>query len=143
MTEPFAPPPAAPEPVDEQVDEQVDYDFDQAWAERRAKAPRVRILRKVYILPSTPPAKIILFLSRNQAHPDREIRPDELLELLGTLLGGDANMQALLSDGLEMDQLSDVMQYCMNSYKTAKAQEAGGQGEAPAPTTGQGTTPSV
>jgi hypothetical protein len=138
MTDPFAPPPAAPEPVDEQVD----YDFDAAWAERRAKAPRVRILGKVYRLPSTPPAKIILFLSRNQAHPTREIRPDELLELLGTLLGGNANMQTLLSDGLEMDQLSDVMQYCMNSYKTAK-EEAGGQGEAPAPTTGQETTPSA
>lgn len=138
MTHPYGLPPPTPAPVEEQVD----HDFDAAWAERRAKAPRVRVLGRVYRLPRSAPAKIILFMARNKDRPDQSLNPDELIEMLGCLLGGVDNVHDMLSNGLEMDELEDVMRYCLSSYKSANAgAEAGGQGEAQAPATG--ITPSV
>lgn len=116
----------------------VDYDFDAAWRERRARAPRVRILGRVYELPRSVPAKLVLFAARAKKRGDSgNVDPDQLADMLGSLLGR-RNLDALLDEGLDLDQLGDVMKFCMSRY----GGEESGEGEAQAPAQGA-MTPST
>ncbi|GGM76890.1 hypothetical protein GCM10012275_54470 [Longimycelium tulufanense] len=120
--------------------EHVDYDFDAAWAARRRRRPRVRILGRMYALPASPPAKLILFAaSAQRRNPDQTIDPDTVVELLGSVIGSE-NVTALLNEGLDLDQLADVLRYCMDRMKNWA-----NQGEAAAPNEGAATanTPSA
>jgi hypothetical protein len=77
---------AAPAVPDDDVD--VDYDFDEAWRERKAArvAPRIRILGKVYSLPHSLPAKLILFAvsARTTGRPaDDQVTAEEAFDMLG------------------------------------------------------------
>lgn len=111
----------------------VDYDFDAAWAEHTATAPRVRIFGEVYTLPASVPAKLVLFAAKakKDGSTDRDVTPDEVLDMLSTLLGP-SNLDRIMAAGIGIDQLGDVLQYCMRRYNKL----GGMPGEAPAPEPG-------
>lgn len=115
-----------PLPIED--DEDVDHDFDAEWAARGAVGPRVRIHKRVYQLPASPPAKLILWASSNTKASKKKVVPAEVIDLLATLIGGKDQVDQLLADGLEMDQLGDVIRFCMGRLKEWRTGEA----EAPA-----------
>jgi hypothetical protein len=118
-------------------DDDVDYDFDAEWAARGAVGPRVRIRKRVYQLPASPPAKLILWAANNNRASKKKTNLAEVVDLLGSLLGKD-NVDQVLADGLEIDQLGDVIRFCMGRLKEWRA------GEAEAPEAGAtGSTPSA
>ncbi|MEC3977906.1 hypothetical protein [Amycolatopsis sp. H20-H5] len=135
LPESYRPPMPPPELED------VDHDFDAAWAERRRKGKRVRIRGNVYELPASVPAKVILFAAkakRTGADLAKQVDPVEIIDLLSSLLGTE-NIGQLLADGLDFDEMGDVMGYCMASYRTDVA-----PGEEQAPAVGPApTTPSA
>ncbi|WP_370422733.1 hypothetical protein AB8O64_30825 [Streptomyces sp. QH1-20] len=113
----------------------VDYDFDEAWRERKAArvAPRIRVLGKVYTLPPSLPAKLILFAvsARKQGRAaDAQVTAEESFDMLASLLG-EANLLDILDRGLEMDDLPDLLGQCQNVYKAR--QERGPDGPAGTP----------
>ncbi|GAA0638271.1 hypothetical protein GCM10010174_70160 [Kutzneria viridogrisea] len=103
------------------VEDVVDYDFDEAWRERKAaqKPPRIRLFGKVYTLPNSLPAKLILFAvkaSRSGRPADSQVQIEEAYELLASLLGR-TNLAEILDAGLEMADLPDVLERCQELYK--------------------------
>lgn len=133
----------APDVVE--LEEPVDFDFDEAWAERRAaqKPPKIRLFGKVYSLPNSLPAKLILFAvqaRRGGRAADSQVTADEAYDLLSALLRED-NLISILNDGLEMDDLPDLLERCQNIYKARQSRKdtPGGNGQAPAVTTGAQT----
>lgn len=119
-------------PVD-LLDEPVDVDFDEAWAERKRKAPRIRVLGTVYTLPQSMPAKLILFVAQSKMRgerSDRDVQMTEMVDMFETLLGKD-NLAELLAKGIGLDELGDILGRCLEMYR-----KRSGQGEAPAPAAG-------
>ncbi|GAA0605607.1 hypothetical protein GCM10010174_22960 [Kutzneria viridogrisea] len=124
-------------------DEVVDYDFDEAWRERKAArvAPRIRLLGKVYTLPNSLPAKLILFaVSARRAGrvASEEVNAEEAFDMLAALLG-ESNLRDLLDRGLEIDDLPDLLGTCQRVYQERQS----GNGSAPATTGANGSTPSA
>lgn len=112
-------------------DETVDYDFDEAWRERKAArvAPRIRVLGKVYTLPHSLPAKLILFAvaaRKNGRAADDQVSADEAFDMLSALFG-EENLVDILNRGLEMDDLPDLLANCQQVYQKRSA----GNGLAP------------
>jgi hypothetical protein len=102
-------------------DEPVDYDFDEAWRERKAArtAPRIRVLGKVYTLPASLPAKLILFAVTAKKHgrpASDQVTAEEAFDMLSALLG-EENLLDLLNRGLEMDDLPDLLGTCQQVYQ--------------------------
>ncbi|HZM83824.1 MAG TPA: hypothetical protein VFC19_49530 [Candidatus Limnocylindrales bacterium] len=120
---------------------QVDHDFDAAWAARRAKPIRVRILGSVYELPTTVPAKVILLsskLSRMQS-ANTEVSFEQVVDMLESMLGVD-NVKKWLDAGLPMEHFQDVLAYCMERYKE---RQTPGKPQAPAPGAPMTRTPAT
>jgi len=123
----------------------VDYDFDEAWRERKAArvAPRIRILGKVYTLPHSLPAKLILFAvsARKQGRPaEDQVNAEEAFDMLSALLG-EENLVDILNRGLEMDDLPDLLGNCQQVYQKRQEQSAG-NGHAPSAAGATASTPS-
>ncbi|QIS13586.1 hypothetical protein [Nocardia arthritidis] len=114
---------------------EVDYDFDEAWRERKAArvAPRVRILGKVYTLPNSLPAKLILFAvaaRKNGRAAADEVDAEEAFDMLSALLG-EANLIDIMQRGLEIDDLPDLLDTCQRVYRD-RQERPGGKAQAPA-----------
>lgn len=114
-----------PQVVDVDVEDEVDYDFDEAWAERKAaeKPPKIRVFGKVYRLPNSLPAKLILFAvnaKRSGRAADSKIDPAEAYDLMASLIGK-SNLGAIMDDGLEMDDMPDLLQRCQEIYNRRQA----------------------
>jgi hypothetical protein len=110
-------------------DEPVDYDFDEAWRERKAArvAPRIRVLGKVYTLPASLPAKLILFAvsaKKNGRPAHDQVTAEEAFDMLSALLG-EENLLDLLNRGLEMDDLPDLLGTCQQVYQKRAEQPSG------------------
>jgi hypothetical protein len=128
------------------VDVDVDYDFDEAWRERKASrvAPRIRVLGKVYTLPHSLPAKLILFAvsaRRNGRPAGDEVTAEESFDLLSALLG-EANLRDLLDRGLEIDDLPDLLTTCQQVYQR-RQERPGGNGSAAGAVRAMANTPSA
>jgi hypothetical protein len=103
-----------------EVEEDVDFDFDAAWAERKAaqKPPKVRVFGKIYTLPNSLPAKVILFAVKAQKSgrdASSKIEPVEAYDLMASIVGKD-NLANILDDGLEMDDMPDLLERCQEIY---------------------------
>lgn len=113
----------------------VDFDFDAHWRNVRAKPKTIKVLGRVYELPASVPAKVMLFAMRNSHNPGRRVQLTEVMELLGMIVGQKA-LDQMLEDGIGFeDQLTDVLAYCMRRYNELGGRGgagAGGPGEAPA-----------
>lgn len=99
----------------------VDYDFDEAWRERKAArvAPKIRVLGKVYTLPHSLPAKLILFAvsaKKNGRPATDQVSAEEAFDMLSALLG-EENLVDLLNRGLEIDDLPDLLGTCQQVYQ--------------------------
>jgi len=125
----------------------VDYDFDEAWRERKAArvAPRIRILGKVYTLPHSLPAKLILFAvsaKKNGRSATEEVNAEEAFDMLSALLG-EQNLVDILNRGLEIDDLPDVLGTCQQLYQNRQQNPGNGQAPAPSVTGATANTPSA
>lgn len=105
-------------------------DFDALWAEHRAKAPKIKVFGKVYELSPTMPAQVIVFYERHHATPEHKFGPDQILEMLGALIG-EENLRELMAKGLGMEEFQDLLRYCMRAYRIGEDE---GEAEAGAAT---------
>lgn len=108
-----APPPAPRREVP--VDADGVADFDALWSEHRAKAKKIRALGTVYTLAPVMPASVVVFYQRHRSTPDHKFGADEILEMLGALLGED-NLKELLAKGLGLGEFEDLLKHCMRVY---------------------------
>ena len=132
-------------PVGVHGDADVDYDFAEAWRERKAArvAPRIRVLGKVYTLPPSLPAKLILFAvsaRRKERAAEDLVTAEEAFDMLSALLG-EANLLDILERGLEIDDLPDLLAQCQQVYQRRSEGNAVVPAGAPAGTTA--STPSA
>lgn len=101
----------------EDYDGPIDHDFDAAWAERNPK--RIKVRGRVYTLPAERPAKVIILLAREEVSRTRTGKRDIKLleEILRVMLTPDGYQQ-MLDDGVSIEQLADIVTYCMRAYNT-------------------------
>lgn len=118
-------------------DDDLAVDFDEAWAEEDAKAPKIRLMGKIYTLPTTMPARLVLFVHRARVGADdnnREMKVTEVKGLVGTLIGTDA-VDEIIERGIGFDRLGDVLKRCMDIYRKRNNTNTEDEpGEATAPT---------
>lgn len=116
-------------------DQELAVDFDEAWAEEDAAAPKIRLMGKIYTLPATMPAKLVLFVHRvktGDENAKREMGITEIKNIVGTLIGADA-VEDIIERGIGIDRLGDVLQRCMAIYRKRNSKdEPEGEAEAPA-----------
>jgi hypothetical protein len=112
-------------------------DFDEDWAEEDASAPKIRLMGKIYTLPATLPAKLVLFVHRVKTGDDnakRNVGIDEIKNMVGVLIGADA-VEEIVERGIGIDRLGDVLQRCMAVYRKRNnkndAEDEPGEAEAP------------
>ncbi|WP_433067454.1 hypothetical protein [Dactylosporangium sp. CS-033363] len=109
----------------------VTFDFDKHWEAKRKeqKRRRVRIYGKVYDLPKSLPAKV-MFLSQRKEFRDkrRKITAEEgfgtIREMLDLSLRPGA-VDQMLEDGIEMDELPDVLAFVMGHFDNLGRQLTG------------------
>lgn len=119
------------------LEDDLAVDFDEAWAEEDAKAPKIRLMGKIYTLPATMPARLVLFVHRARSGADdanRDMKVTEVKGLVGTLIG-DTAVDEIIERGIGFDRLGDILKRCMDIYrKRNTTNNEDEQGEANAPT---------
>jgi len=115
-------------------DGDLDQDFDAAWAEHKPK--HVKIKGRIYRLPPEVPANVMILMAR-QKRASREDGLTFLEQILKALLSP-AGYDQILSDGIGLAGLGDVLDWCMKAYDLGKGKSDGGdgEGEAQPPATG-------
>ena len=110
--------------------EEVTYDFDAFWEEQGQEEKTIRVLGTVYSLPPSPRASVLLKLLRMRKEKGKEgnIPEAELLEMSEELLGPE-QMKKMLSDGLTIAQLEDVMRKIWEFYKPPEQNKTGKPGK--------------
>jgi hypothetical protein len=89
---------------------------------------------KIYTLPPTLPAKLVLFVQRvrtNGEDPKRKAGI-EIPDLVSALIGR-SGLEEILAKGIGFDRLGDVVKRCMDVYRKRGAKDEP-EGEADAPT---------
>lgn len=119
-------------------DQELAADFDEEWAEADASAPKIRLMGKIYTLPATMPAKLVLFVYRVKSGDDnskRDVGLSEIKNMVGVLIGADA-VEEIIERGIGIDRLGDILQRCMAIYRKRNNKDIpeDDQGEATAPT---------
>ena len=107
-------------------------DFDRARSERRSPAV-LRAFGREFPIPSQPPVGFIL-LGTQIAEKDGTSLSDRM-DLLQAAVGV-STFEALVAEGLEPDDIGDLINLVGSLWEEAKSED--GQGEAQAPTTGAG-----
>jgi hypothetical protein len=92
---------------------------------------------KIYTLPATMPAKLVLFVYRVKSGDDnakRDVGITEIKNMVGVLIGSDG-VEEIIERGIGIDRLGDVLQRCMAIYRKRNNKNAAedDQGEASAP----------
>jgi hypothetical protein len=114
------------------------YDFDAEWEADQAEPLAIKVKGKFYQLQPELPARAILLAVQMQKKGVRNIKVDELLDVIGMLTGGRENAEQMMADGIGLSQLYGVMNKTMKLVREGlpaevQAQADAAQGEAPAP----------
>lgn len=111
-------------------------DFDAAWKDRRPKDPlSIKVGGEKFSLPNRVPASVVVLISRMRrgADVDQAMQADATIEVLEALLGKD-NLPRLTSvqiegNPIDMDQLQDILQWCMEQYGMSQEASSGQEAE--------------
>lgn len=90
-------------------------DFDEFWSERNVEPLKVKVFGKVYTLPGAIPASVVLALLRAQAEGVQELQPSAVLTLAESLFGKSV-LDEWLAQGMQLDQLVDVIRWVTDQY---------------------------
>jgi len=103
----------------------VTFDFDEFWAEKEEQDKKIKVFGKVYSLPPSPRAGVILRLMKmRKAKGDKgKIPEEELIEMAEGLIGP-KEMRQMFNDGLTISQLEDVMKKIWELYSPTQNGEA-------------------
>ncbi|MEV4457010.1 hypothetical protein [Microbispora sp. NPDC049633] len=111
-------------------DGDLDADFDEAWAEHKPK--HVKIKGRVYRMPAELPASVLILLARQRrATRSGEDGLNFLEQILKALLSP-AGYEQVLSDGIGITSLKDVVDWCLKAYEIVK-DDGAGEAKPPAP----------
>lgn len=120
------------------MDEPEEYfDFDAEWAAQSRPAVPIKVKGRFYTLADELPARAILNAVNMQKRGVKNAKLDELLDTIGMLVGGRANAEQMMDDGIGITQLYDVMNKAMKLVRDglpAEIREQLPEGQAPAPT---------
>lgn len=116
------------EQVDLDLDDDVDLDFDEDWAEedRAARPPSIRLLGERVELPPVLPALLVLFVYRARSGADdakRDVKPTEIVRLVGLLIGQD-RVQRALDSGIGFERLARILYKSIGLYRDRPVGEA-------------------
>ena len=90
-------------------------DFDAMWAERGLNLVPVRVLGRDYEIPAKLPALVALRIARMRAGSENSAVVSDLeINEMAEMVLGKANVDTMLADGIEIDQLGDVLQYVLS-----------------------------
>ncbi|MDD3920952.1 MAG: hypothetical protein PHO41_07275 [Eubacteriales bacterium] len=105
-------------------------DFDAFWAEKNREPITFTACGKKYNLPPEVPASLMLQVMRLQQNEGNQASVSfEAIEELLTGMLGEKQYKSLLSSGIGMAQLTDVLDWIMVAYNGAE--DAEGNPEAP------------
>lgn len=114
------------------------HDFDAAREERQAQAPSIKLFGETITLPAARPVAMVLNQRRLAADPAHVMTLDDWCALLGPMFGADRVRRWVEQDGMDEDDLADLMVTLPTLYAD-DSDEDEPEGEAEAPTT-QGPT---
>jgi hypothetical protein len=109
------------------------YDFDAEWSANASKKLPVKIKGRMYTLAEEIPAKAILVAVKLQKQGINALPVEDVLEVIGMLVGGSANAEQMMADGIALHQLMDVMRKCMSLIQNGLPEELQGEATAPGP----------
>ena len=100
-------------------------DFDQAWSEKEDEGYPFKVKGAEYELPPSVPAQAMLDALRlgEEYEADEPVPPNEAIKLARKIIGED-QVQAMLDDGVTVDELTDVIEWA-NSVYSPEAEEDG------------------
>lgn len=91
-------------------------DFDAFWGEQKRIPLTVKIFGKHYTLPPALPASIMLYTLRAQASGQNVVGPEVVIKMAEGLFGK-KQLEAIVEEGLDTEQLGDVIKYCTEMYQ--------------------------
>lgn len=106
-------------------------DFDKFFEEKGKEKVILRLLGKEWILPSSLPAPLMLKIIRNRN--EEETNPELIFDMVKDLFGTKQYAQ-LMELGVDMDQISAVIEWVMEIYngtEGATVQTEGDTSDAP------------
>lgn len=100
-------------------------DFDQAWSEKEDEGYSFKVKGTEYELPPSVPAQAMLDALRigKEYDEDMDVPPSEAIKLARKIIGKE-QVQAMLDDGVTVDELTDVIEWA-NSVYSPEAEEDG------------------
>lgn len=93
-------------------------DFDRFWSEMKpedGETRGVRVFGEDVILPSSPPALIVLRYLRQAADPEAAVEPDFMVKIAEALFGQE-RLDSWLEKGLTLQQLVDLVTETVRMY---------------------------
>lgn len=93
-------------------------DFDRFWSEMKpedGEARGVRVFGEDVVLPSSPPALIVLRYLRQAVDPEAEVEPDFMVKIAEALFGHE-RLNRWLEKGLTLQQLVDLVTQTVRMY---------------------------
>lgn len=93
-------------------------DFDRFWSEMKPEDGEelgVRVFGEDVVLPSSPPALIVLRYLRQAADPEAEVEPDFMVKIAEALFGQE-RLNRWLEKGLTLQQLVDLVTQTVRMY---------------------------
>lgn len=97
-------------------------DFDAAWAERKKEPVETKVLGKVYTLPSTLPAAIMLYTLRSRENGEGEINAEAVFKMAEALYGREG-LEEIMAKGLDTEQLGDLIKGTIELYTGGSEEE--------------------
>lgn len=105
-------------------------DFDRFWAEAKSEDAETRVVRvfgEDVVLPSSPPALIVLRYLRQAADPEAPVEPDFMVRIAEALFGQE-RLDRWLEKGLTLQQLVDLVTQTVRMYLQDEDRDDEGEG---------------
>lgn len=101
-------------------------DFDKFFEEKGKAKVILRLLGEEWILPSSLPAPLMLKIIRNRN--EEEANPELIFDMVKDLFG-QKQFNKLMELGIDMDQISAVIEWAMNIYNGTEGVTVQTEGE--------------
>ena len=112
-------------------------DFDAMWSERESQTISIRVVGRDYDISGKLPASVALRIARMRSSGgDNAVMSNVDVSEMAEMVLGKINLDQMLADGIDFDQLGDVLQYIVGVMSGAPTDAVNPQ--TPAPTVAAG-----
>lgn len=94
-------------------------DFDAFFSEQKREPVKLKLFGEIHLLPPSVPASVIFSILRLQEKGEEEVPPEEIMKIASSLFGKE-KLNSWMDKGLDIEQLSQLIQWAMEVYSGAE-----------------------